>query len=197
MKRGKQKKIFTFFSVIIIIYIISMSIGYAFFSETLNINGIASTEVLYEGDVLPVAKIILDTKNNRYYSQEGSKSGINFYSEEWNDDNTYTLEIHKGFLTSRGQSSIKYTIAVTNDTTQVFKNGTVSTDIIENTGNQLQSATTTITKTELQPGETVYITMTFDINITWRYNTETAKATITYDLMGKPRYIYFIVTYTT
>lgn len=193
---NKKRLFFKIISIVLIIYILTMSIGYAFFSETLNINGIASTSIYYTGNTLPVDKVILNTSNNRYYSQEGSKSGISFSSENWTDD-TYTLTMKKGFLTSSGSSTIKYTIAVENNTAVTFTDGNVSTSIVEDTGSSITDASTTIDKTTLNPGETLYITLTMSVNIRWRYNTETAKADVSFMVQGKRRHIYFVVTYTT
>ena len=65
-------------SVIIFIYIFILSTGYAFFSKSLTVSGVASTVEYYEGEKLPVIATIRDTKSNRYYTASSSKSFIDF-----------------------------------------------------------------------------------------------------------------------
>ena len=74
----RQFRIFTF---IIAILIVTMSVGYAFFNESLTINGVASTLEYYEGDKLPVTAVIRNTSSNRYYTQDTTKNGLSFSQE--------------------------------------------------------------------------------------------------------------------
>ena len=190
----KNNRVIKVFLIVIVVYLLCMSVGYAFFSETLTINGLASTDVLYDGDTLPVDIVVLDSSTGRHVIQNGTKTGLSFKSENLQDD-TYTLNMAKGFLISGGRSTIEYTIAITNTSNYTMTNGTVSTQIVD-AGSTLENASATIDKTTVASGETVYITMRMEANITWRYNTETAKATISYDIGGVTRNFYFIVTYT-
>lgn len=145
---------------------------------------------------MPVLAVIRDSSNNRYYSQDTTKNGLSFSSESWQDD-TYSLNMKKAFATSGGDYTINYTITFTNNTETTFSSGEVATEIISNTGSMLKDASTTISKREVKPGESVDVTMTFHVDMTWRYYTEEAKATISYDVQRKRRYMYFIVKYTT
>lgn len=145
---------------------------------------------------LPVSAVIRDSSNNRYYTQDITRKGLSFSSESWQDD-TYSLNMKKAFATSGGDYTINYTITFTNNTETTFSSGEVATEITSNTGSMLKDASTTISKREVKPGESVDVTMTFHVDITWRYYTEEAKATISYDVQGKRRYMYFIVKYTT
>ena len=193
---NSTKKQFRIFTFIIAILIVTMSVGYAFFNESLTINGVASTLEYYEGDKLPVTAVIRDTSSNRYYTQGTTKSGLNFSQESWQDD-TYRLNMRKGFAISAGEYTINYTITFTNNTEVTFTAGEVKTEITQNTGDMLQDASTTISKTEVKPGESVDVTMSFHVDMSWRYYVEEAKATISYNLQGKTRYFYFYVKYTT
>lgn len=190
------KKQFRIFAFIIAILIVTMSVGYAFFNESLTINGVASTLEYYEGDKLPVTVVIRDTSSNRYYTQDTTKNGLSFSQESWQDD-TYSLNMKKAFATSGGEYTINYTITFTNNTETTFTDGEVKTEITQNTGDMLQDASTTISKTEVKPGESVDVTMSFHVDISWRYHVEEAKATISYNLQGKTKYFYFYVKYTT
>ena len=53
-------------TIIILIYILTISVGYAFFKDSLVISGVASTVDYYEGTKLPTQAVIRDTYYNRY-----------------------------------------------------------------------------------------------------------------------------------
>lgn len=196
MKNKKIDSKLKFIVVPIMVFIIFLSTAYAFFNDSLTINGVASTVDYYEGEKLPVSSVIRDSSNNRYYTQDIAQKGLNFSSESWQDD-TYSLNMKKAFATSGGEYTINYTITFTNDTETTFTQGEVKTEITSNTGSMLKDANATISKTEVKPGESVDITMAFHVDISWRYYTEEAKATISYNVQGKVRNMYFIVKYTT
>ena len=103
----------------------------------------------------------------------------------------------KAFATSGGEYTINYTITFTNNTETTFSSGEVATEITSNTGSMLKDASTTISKIEVKPGESVDVTMSFHVDISWRYHTEESKATISDNVQGKKRYMDFIVKYTT
>lgn len=192
--RVSQKR--NFLVIPILVFIIFLSTAYALFNDSLTINGVASTVEYYEGEKLPVSAVVRDSSNNRYYTQDITQKGLSFSSESWQDD-TYSLNMKKAFATSGGDYTINYTITFTNNTETTFSSGEVATEIISNTGSMLKDASTTISKREVKPGESVDVTMTFHVDISWRYHTEEAKATISYNVQGKIRYMYFIVKYTT
>lgn len=193
---NSTKKQFKIFTIVVAILILTMSVGYAFFNESLTINGVASTIDYYDGDKLPVTAVIRDTSSNRYYTQDSTHSGLSYSTESWQDD-TYSLNMKKAFLSSAGEYTINYTITFTNNTEVTFTAGEVKTEITQNTGDMLQDASTTISKTEVAPGESVDVTMSFHVDISWRYYVEEAKATVSYNVQGKIRYFYFYVKYTT
>lgn len=192
--RVSQKK--NFLVIPILVFIIFLSTAYALFNDSLTINGVASTVEYYEGEKLPVSAVVRDSSNNRYYTQDITQKGLSFSSESWKDD-TYSLNMKKAFATSGGDYTINYTITFTNNTETTFSSGEVTTEIISNTGSMLKDASTTISKREVKPGESVDVTMTFHVDVSWRYHTEEAKATISYNVQGKIRYMYFILKYTT
>lgn len=192
--RVSQKR--NFLVIPILVFIIFLSTAYALFNDSLTINGVASTVEYYEGEKLPVSAVVRDSSNNRYYTQDITQKGLSFSSESWQDD-TYSLNMKKAFATSGGDYTINYTITFTNNTETTFSSGEVATEITSNTGSMLKDASTTISKREVKPGESVDVTMTFHVDISWRYHTEEAKATISYNVQGKIRYMYFILKYTT
>ena len=67
MRRKKSKKTYVI-TMILFVYILFLSVGYAFFSESLTINGVASTVDYYEGTKLPVTSVVRNTSNNYYFT---------------------------------------------------------------------------------------------------------------------------------
>lgn len=195
-KKLKVSQKMNFLAIPILVFIIFLSTAYALFNDSLTINGVASTVEYYEGEKLPVSAVVRDSSNNRYYTQDITQKGLSFSSESWQDD-TYSLNMKKAFATSGGDYTINYTITFTNNTETTFSSGEVATEITSNTGSMLKDAKATISKREVKPGESVDVTMTFHVDISWRYHTEEAKATISYNVQGKIRYMYFILKYTT
>ncbi len=180
--------------IIVLIYVISMSIGYALFKESLTISGVASTVEYYEGDKLPVAAIIRDTANNRYYTADGTKSFIDFDSETWQED-TYQLNFQKKIGLVYGTKTITYVVSFTNPTTTSFTNGTINTEIEENYMSSLKEVSGSLSKTEVAPGETVDVMFMIKFNFLSELGEHQAKATVTYTYQNKPRYFYFIINY--
>lgn len=182
-------------SIIIAIFVVTISIGYAFFSESLTINGVASTMEYYDGTKLPVTPVVLDTSNNRYHVSENIQYKNEYFSEVWNDDTiVITYKKYLGMISGVDNTST-FKIAFTNPTMLPFTDGEVTTEITENTGSMLKDVNATISKVTLNPGEQCEIVFNLHTKITWRPNTETAKATISYMLQGQRKYLYFIVTY--
>lgn len=182
-------------SIIIAIFVVTISIGYAFFRESLTINGVASTMEYYDGTKLPVTPVVLDTSNNRYHVSENVQYKNEYFSEAWNDDTiVITYKKYLGMISGVDNTST-FKIAFTNPTMLPFTDGEVTTEITENTGSMLKDVNATISKVTLNPGEQCEIVFNLRTKITWRPNTETAKATISYMLQGQRKYLYFIVTY--
>lgn len=199
IKQQKKIKIniLYIFSIVIFIFILTISTGYAFFNKSLTINGVASTLEYYEGDALPTEPIKLNTDGNLYHLASASQNGLNIGTEVWEGD-TFTLTYKKVFgMVAGTEISPDYTISFANPTVHPYTEGTVTTEILSNTGGMLLDANTRIDKTELKPGEAVTVAMNFHTKITWRHHVETVKATVSYMLQGKRRYFYYIVTYTT
>ena len=177
------------------IYVICLSVGYAFFSESLTINGVASTVDYYEGEKLPVTAILRDTTNNYYFTSDfDSGYLISYKSESWQDD-TYVLNLDKTVLESLEGKTVTYTISFVNPTNLNYTNGVISTEV---TGNASDISITDglLSKTEVAPGEVVDVSFSIRIDEFSTFDSS-AKATITYTYQNKPRYLYFIVNYST
>lgn len=187
----KDKKIYII-SIIIFIYILFLSVGYAFFSESLTINGVASTVEYYEGTKLPTTPIILDTENNHYTTESAHKNYLDWNSETWQDD---TLEVHyqKKFGIVIGNKTVTYTASFINPTVLDYTDGNISVEITKNDSGGVKEASGSISSSTIKQGEAATIEVTIKHNFLTRYGSDSVTATITYNLQQKQRTFYFIV----
>ena len=181
-------------SVIIFIYIFILLTGYAFFSKSLTVSGVASTVEYYEGEKLPVIATIRDTKYNRYYTANSSKSFVDFYSESCEGD-TYTLNFNKKAGVVAGSKTITYVITFTNPTILTFTDVNITAEITKNYHSRLNSVKGELSKTKVIPGESVDVLFTINFNFLTEFGEHSAKATVSYMYQNKPRYLYFIINY--
>ena len=157
-------KIKKFLFILTLLYIGCLSIGYAFFRESLLIEGIATTAPYYEGDALPNTPIIMDSANNRYHLEEGHKNNVDFSSESW-DGNALHIYYDKKFGVVMGQVTSTYVVRFSNPTVLTMFNGTVETSIINNGLGYISASSATISKTELLPEETLEIRFSITHNM--------------------------------
>ena len=183
-------------NILMFVYIFCLSVGYAFFSDSLTINGVASTVDYYSGESLPTTPIIRDTEYNRYYSYDVHKNWVDFESESWEGD-TYTLVYKKHFGVAIGEKTVNYVVSFTNPTTLPYTDGTIETEIIENDSSRIKEISASLSKTEIAPGETVDVTFTVRFNFLTELGQHKVMATATYMLQNKPRKFYFIIHYDT
>lgn len=180
-------------SIILAVYVLSMSVGYAFFQDSLKINGVASTVDYYEGEKLPVTAVIRNTKNNYYFTSSFTSDYLFSYEKENWEDDTYTLILDKTILRGMQNKTVTYTITFQNPTVLNYTNGVISTSI-EGSNSDITSTSGSLSDIEIAPnGKT---DVSFSIT-TGNFNSydSIAKATITYTYQNKPRYFNFIVKY--
>ena len=187
----KIKKILFFLTLL---YIGCLSIGYAFFRESLLIEGIATTAPYYEGDALPNTPIIMDSANNRYHLEEGHKNNVDFSSESW-DGNTLHIYYDKKFGVVVGQVTSTYVVRFSNPTVLTMFNGTVETSTINNGLGYISASSATISKTELLPEETLEIRFSITHNMLSSFGTQEIQAAISFDFQNTRKYFYVVVHY--
>lgn len=181
-------------SILIAFLVLSLSFGYAFFTDSLTINGVASTVDYYNGNMLPTNPIMLVPSENRYHEYDTTRSKLKWRKDYWVGDTFITIwNKEAGIAISR--KTITYTVSFTNPTELPYTNGQISTEIMNNGLGYIKSATGSLSKTTVNPGESVEVKLTITSNFLSRLNDQDIKATISYDLQGEKRYFYFIVKY--
>lgn len=191
---SKEKRILKNIIILISIYLIILSVGYAYFNESLSINGISSTAEFYQGPTLPTEPIVLDTTNNRYSTESKHKDFLDFDSESWNGD-TYTVSYRKRIGLVAGTVTSTYTIAFTNPTTLDFTEGNIKTDVTFDNAGNISNCSGAISKTVLKPGERCDVSITLTHNF-WQLNTrQEVVAHITFKLQNQVKNLYFKINF--
>ena len=85
-KVSSNKKILKIVSVVVAIFICLISVGYAFFNDSLTINGVASTVDYYSGTMLPTNPIMLKPEDNLYSTYDTPRSKLSLREEHWVGD---------------------------------------------------------------------------------------------------------------
>lgn len=181
-------------SAIVAIFICLISVGYAFFNDSLTINGVASTVDYYSGTMLPTNPIMLKPNDNLYSTYDTPRSKLSLRVEHWVGD-TFIAIWNKGAGIVYSKKTITYTVSFSNPTELPYTNGQVSTRIENNKYGYVRSADATISKTELKPGEAVEINLAITSTFPSRWEDQDVIATVSYELQGETRYFYFIIKY--
>ncbi len=181
-------------SAIVAIFICLVSVGYAFFNDSLTINGVASTVDYYSGTMLPTNPIMLKPNDNLYSTYDTPRSKLSLRVEHWVGD-TFIAVWNKGAGIVYSKKTITYTVSFSNPTELPYTNGQVSTRIENNKYGYVRSADATISKTELKPGEAVEINLAITSTFPSRWEDQDVIATVSYELQGETRYFYFIIKY--
>lgn len=181
-------------SAIVAIFICLISVGYAFFNDSLTINGVASTVDYYSGTMLPTNPIMLKPEENLYSTYDTPRSKLSLRVEHWVGD-TFIAVWNKGAGIVYSKKTITYTVSFSNPTELPYTNGQVSTRIENNKYGYVRSADATISKTELKPGEAVEINLAITSTFPSRWEDQDVIATVSYELQGETRYFYFIIKY--
>lgn len=181
-------------SAIVAIFICLISVGYAFFNDSLTINGVASTVDYYSGTMLPTNPIMLKPNDNLYSTYDTPRSKLSLREEHWVGD-TFIAIWNKGAGITISRKTITYTVSFSNPTELAYTNGKVTTKIENNDLGYIKSASASVSKTSLNPGEAVEVKLTITSNFLSRLEDQDITATISYELQGETRYFYFIIKY--
>lgn len=193
-KVSSNKKILKIVSVVAAIFICLVSVGYAFFNDSLTINGVASTVDYYSGTMLPTNPIMLKPNDNLYSTYDTPRSKLSLREEHWIGDTFIAIwNKEAGILYSK--KTITYTVSFSNPTELPYTNGQVSTKIENNLFGYIRNASATISKTTLEPGEAVEVKLSITSIFPSRLQDQDVTATVSYELQGETRYFYFIIKY--
>lgn len=189
----KNYKVLGIVNIVLIVYIMTLSVGYAFFSEALTIDGVASTVDFYSGNSLPVSAVLRNSANNVYFTSDIDLLPLNAYkSEEWQGD-TYTLNIDKSVLTDYVGKDIIYTISFDNPTVLDYTNGKIKTEIVgENS--DIVEASAELSSLVVSPNGVVDTSVTIRTKEFTNEKTS-VKVTISYTFQNKEKYLYLIINY--
>lgn len=171
-----------------------ISVGYAFFNDSLTINGVASTVDYYSGTMLPTNPIMLKPEDNLYSTYDTPRSKLSLREEHWVGD-TFIAIWNKGAGIAISRKTITYTVSFSNPTELTYTNGKVTTKIENNGLGYIKSASASVSKTTLNPGEAVEVKLTITSNFLTRLEDQDITATVSYELQGETKYFYFIIKY--
>lgn len=193
-KKLKVSQKMNFLVIPILVFIIFLSTAYALFNDSLTINGVASTADYYSGSMLPTNPIMLKPEDNLYSTYDTPRSKLSLREEHWVGD-TFIAIWNKGAGIMVSRKTIAYTVSFSNPTELAYTNGKVTTKIVNNDLGYIKSASASVSKTTLNPGEAVEVKLTITSNFLSRLEDQDIIATISYELQGETRYFYFIIKY--
>ncbi len=188
MRNFKKNKTFKILNVILIIYIATLSIGYAAFSDTLSLGGKVGKAPYYDGTALPNTPVLLG--DGTWVKEVQHKNFLDFYNDSW-EGNVYTVRFRKntGMWVTKGTTI--YNIAFTNPTVLDYKNGKITTTITHNPQNFLKSANATLSNTTIRPGEQCEISLTTNHHFLNLMGIERVEVKVTYELQNREREFYY------
>lgn len=193
-KYRKRKILILVISLIIVGILLSMSIGYAYLSNQLNIYGTAyiSGYILEDG-VLPSNPI---KEGNNYVTGSSPPNGGTIQEEYW-EGNTYNLTL--GVPGTIGSvTTYTYVVKVQNDTNIPWTDGKTTSEITNSGGGwfgkALQQFDTAISQTTVNSGEILTVTFT----VKYRSNLDCSAssiATVTFNFNGEERKLIFNINF--
>ena len=197
MKHTKKRKFHKSYFLIVglFLYVLSLSIGFAYFTESLKINGVASTVDYYSSNMLPTDPIIQDAVNNRYSIESASVPGIDFVDEYWIGDTCYVKYLKRPNLTSTGAKQITYTVTFSNPTAVEYTDLIANNQMIENSNGAITRKETIVDKTIVAPGEVVTVQFTVYFNFQNALKANSTKANVSYMVQGTRKYFYLVIDY--
>lgn len=180
MKR-RQKYKYKLTLVTVFIAMMFLSIGYSYFSETINISGFVNVFFQVSDDNLNVEL----SQTNGNYTSLNNLERWSFVSESLNG-NELTVTYSRDDTTGRPNDRV-FNITFSNVYPINLTSGTSSTQVIEGAGD-IDSLSASLDRTALTPGEDATIT----VNMTQRNRSPgEALITISYDAGGTIQYFYY------
>ena len=186
---------------VIISYIMVLSVGYALFSDSLTIKGVASTVDYYSATMLPVSTVAIladeDDEITTYHDTENLPNWLSFDSEKW-EEGTYEINYVKNSNISTASSEtteMTISFSFTNPTVLDYTEGKTIVEILENESNIISDATAELSSDIVKSGEGVVVTLKVKIKPVQGNTNEQIKTTISYVFQGKLRTLFVVLNY--
>ena len=197
----KKQRLAKIIYAVIISYIMVLSVGYAFFSDSLTIKGVASTVDYYSATMLPVSTVAIladeEGEITTYHSVENLPNWLSFDSELW-QDGTYEINYVKNSNISTASSETTEMIisfSFINPTVLDYTEGKTIVEILENESNIISDATAELSSDIVKSGEGVVVTLKVKIKPVQGNTNEQIKTTISYVFQGKLRTLFVVLNY--
>ena len=198
--RIKKKYVVSILTLIIpiVIAILIMNGGYSIWSSKLNISG----KVHLEKEETKLSVVPLVVENGRYINYSGFEdNGTAYFS--WRNDSYYENNMSSNIQVKNDSSdskNISISFKLRNDSTQgiTYKNGTIMVDKKVDSGNAIKSNSYSISKTELNAGDTTTVQLNYTIQTDLINNGTYIKYLIKYDVeesFGTVPYYYYYTLY--
>lgn len=181
-KKLKYRKIL----IVLILYVFTLTSGYALFSSSLLIGGIVSTAPYYDSDILPIEITLADPTNNRHFIEVNHKNKIDF-KEERISEGDYQIVYQKKLWLTLTTGTLTYKVIFKNNTNLPMTKGRVDSLILQQAYNGIRGVNASLSKTMLAPGEECEITMNVDINFENEAVEHVVGFDIYYTLQGRER----------
>lgn len=197
----KKQRLAKIIYAVIISYIMVLSVGYALFSDSLTIKGVASTVDYYSATMLPVSTVaVLADETDEittYHDIENLPNWLSFDSEKW-EDGTYEINYVKNSNVSTASSETTEMIisfSFINPTVLDYTEGKTIVEILENESNLLKEATAELSSDVVKSGEGAVVTLKIKLKPVQGTKNEQIKTTISYVFQGKLRTLFVVVNY--
>ena len=197
----KKQRLAKIIYAVIISYIMVLSVGYALFSDSLTIKGVASTVDYYSATMLPVSTVAIladeDDEITTYHDTENLPNWLSFDSEKW-EEGTYEINYVKNSNISTASSEtteMTISFSFTNPTVLDYTEGKTIVEILENESNIISDATAELSSDIVKSGEGVVVTLKVKIKPVQGNTNEQIKTTISYVFQGKLRTLFVVLNY--
>lgn len=191
----KPSKIHNNFILILAVYILTLTTGYALFEGTLNVTGKVSTAPYYSSPNIPLEILPSPTDANLHHRREiipcstCYTSGLSFYNEELGASAFY-IRYKKNWNMLPGLRIDDFYVTIKNTSAVPFTNGRIEAAARQGDYNSLSAE---ISTTTLNPGEECVVKMHIDNNYMATTTEQEAGFYLYYDVQKSTKRYDFII----
>jgi len=183
----KNRKLLFNTIIFMLVFTISITIGYSIFSNTLEIRGTAKSKQYISGDKLLVDTLKLDTVNNRYTISTLPQKVV-FEDETLNRNNLSLNYAATG--TKQGLSNGLITFKIRNLYSIIISDGKINTSV-QGSSNNIRDVNASIDKTTLNTNEVMTCSISYRHN-TFKMTTDNViSVIISYNVNGNIQNYFF------